>query len=345
MSHEQQNINNKASNQGAQGEFHSEVHTGPHIDQSGQLVGDNQYNANRDIYIYNSASAEKPISTRDIPPLLPYLADRDDQEKELREILRTCSQSSEYPIIFVVHGDDRQCHDMFLQRLKDVTLRKYMGLDETTSIPAYEMPWPSRLHDPSQLASRLRMSLADEMSLHSHHDISSADINEILAVYPGPVLIHTHLLTDDFRHFGREALISYLRFWNDWPELIPGQQLFVFLFIKYQSPQKQSVIQRLTRPCVRQKHNYMIMRHLQEASWTEFNRIICRVIPKLENITRSDVEKWARMDETSRFCRGQNVFAEIRDLFENHPPDGISMDPLDQHLIAILRKFAAGEGH
>jgi hypothetical protein len=189
------------------------------------------------------------------------------------------------------------------------------------------------------------MSLADQLSIHSNYYISASEINQILAAYPGPVLIHTHLLTDDFRHFGREALISYLRFWNDWPELIPGQQLFVFLFIKYQSPQKQSVIQRLTRPCVRQKHNYMIMRHLQEASWTEFNRIICRVIPKLENITRSDVEKWARMDETSRFCRGQNVFAEIRDLFENHPPDGISMDPLDQHLIAILRKFAAGEGH
>jgi hypothetical protein len=44
-----QAIHNKHSNQGAQGMFRGPVHTGPQVNQQGQIVQGDQYNAGRDV--------------------------------------------------------------------------------------------------------------------------------------------------------------------------------------------------------------------------------------------------------------------------------------------------------
>jgi hypothetical protein len=70
MTDNDQNITNNAPNQGAQGQFHGEVHTGSHIDQQAQEVTGTQNNAGRDI-TYNfylvgqrlsSALADTPLA-------------------------------------------------------------------------------------------------------------------------------------------------------------------------------------------------------------------------------------------------------------------------------------------
>ena len=65
------------------------------------------------------------------PPLLPYLANRSAQEEVLEDALELFKDNfTLHPFICVVHGNERECHDMFLERLRVVSLLNPLGYDQ-----------------------------------------------------------------------------------------------------------------------------------------------------------------------------------------------------------------------
>jgi WD40 repeat protein len=67
-----QHFDNKQPNQGAQGTFHGPVHTGPQVNQQGQTVQGDQYNAGRDVNVTHHHHGEPPLQfARPIPPAPP----------------------------------------------------------------------------------------------------------------------------------------------------------------------------------------------------------------------------------------------------------------------------------
>ena len=65
---------------------------------------------------------------RNIPDLLPYMVDRRAQEDEIRTILQQASPQSPKPLVVMVHGDEYQCHDKFVDRLVTYTLPMVLSL-------------------------------------------------------------------------------------------------------------------------------------------------------------------------------------------------------------------------
>ena len=262
---------------------------------------------------FGSKNDPKLLSSRPpVPPLLPYLADRDQQEFELSKIIQQLKAiANPLPLICIIHGNELECHDQFLERLKHINLPKLFALaTEQTSVKEYYINWPTRYGSIDDLHRMLTQSLAERTL-----DCAKADnkaINNFFKLYPGPILIHTHLLTDDWRSGNRDIVREFLSFWQKWPELGKNQRLIICLCVKYQIKQSLGLLKRLYTQLLNRK----ITEQLVKSNFSEFDRLSIAVLPKLEGITRRDVESWVLNSKNLHLYRGSDLLVHIRIMFE-----------------------------
>lgn len=274
---------------------------------------------------------------RNIPPLLPYLPNRGEQEFRLGEALRQLKEPFTFPILCITHGDEFQCHDMFLERLKEITLPKLLDLHPKRKLVSlYPLHWPASLKNIEDLVPRLRQNLSETLLNRSMATL--IEINKVLELHSGPVIIHTHILTEDWQRYGSRVLGDYLKFWHEWPSLSTGQQIFVVLFVKYQMKHLNNFVKRLHLKWL----NKNISDALQKHTFSQFKRLTCVVLPRLTGITRLQAENWALREEIKRFYAGPNIMSEIRKIYfewENeHATSAIPMEFLAEKLRLILER-------
>ncbi|MCP4654828.1 MAG: hypothetical protein GY856_05345, partial [bacterium] len=166
-----------------------------------------------------------------IPELLPYLSDRSEQERAIEEALdKVDPEEPTRPLVALVHGDERQCHDKFLDRLKEMSVPRLLGLAGERTVESVFLPWPRSFRDRAELRGYLLKELAERVV--GRRTATAEEINERL--HPGPVVVHTHLLTRDWRGHGLGTLHGFPDLWQSWPELASPQRLLAFLFFKYE---------------------------------------------------------------------------------------------------------------
>lgn len=295
---------------------------------------------------------------RSIPSLLPYLPNRSDQEFELgQKIQAHFQQSAKSPFVCIVHGDEFQSQDMFLERLQKVSLPRMLKLDTTENvIKAYCLPWPSGVKELEKIPEYLCKNLAD--SVEGYSFASAENINQTFCKYPAPIIVHTHLLTGDWECQGEGIIPKLLDFWNNWPELVPSQKIIVCIFIKYQVKRRKStgflwflrplkLIHRFMKHYRCCKLNQKISQQLYEISqleFSQFERLNGVVLPKLSGISRTHVENWVRAEMTKEFigeAKLEQLIHSVRDMF-NHwesqtSSNTIPMDDLAEQLIELLK--------
>jgi hypothetical protein len=276
----------------------------------------------------------RPRHGREVPRLLPYLVNREEQESKLDEALKQLRRHPSRLLVCLVHGDEFQCHDTLLECLKEDCLPRLLELDpRRTAIKDCLLEWP-RVRNVSELHEGFRKNLADKVL--GRKRASTQEIDRALAAYPGPVMIHAHLLTEDWKRYGSEVLMSFLLFLQNWPEPSPRQRLFVFLFIKYSVKQNLGLFKRRRFESVNDK----IARLLETAPFSEYDRLLCTVLPRLHSIARSEVEDWARREEIRRFCQCEELIAGIREIYNRWEiktsATAIPMENLARQLRAIL---------
>lgn len=296
------------------------------------ISGSNVYFVDSDgIALDQKSLSKKPV----IPSLLPYLPDRTDQEFTLSlAIQRWQSQSKRQPLVCLIHGDELQSHDKFLERLRKVSLPRLLNLDlKQTSIKEHHLTWPSTLKKLEQLSARLTKNLGDSVENNSYASVE--DVNKTFGKHPGPVIVHLHLLTDDWCRLGPGLLHKILDFWQQWPELGVNQTLIVCIFITYQ----------LKRPKPKRKHWWLInpfiwlkgflkcrrchklnceiteqLGTLNESEFREFSNFTGTVLPQLNNVNRNHVEDWVRCPETRKFAGEavlEKLMNDVGELFEH----------------------------
>lgn len=295
---------------------------------------------------------------RSIPSLLPYLPNRSDQEFELgHKIQAHFQQSAKSPFVCIIHGDEFQSQDMFLERLQKVSLPRILKLDTTKNvIKAYCLPWPSGVKDLEKIPEHLCKNLADAVEGYSF--ASAENINQTFRKYPAPIIVHTHLLTEDWDCHREGIIPKILDFWNKWPELVPSQKIIVCIFIKYQVKRYKrrgflswlrplKLINRFLKHYRCCKLNQKIHQQLYEISqleFSQFEKLNGVVLPELSGISRIHVENWVRGEMTKEFigeARLEQLIHSVRDMF-NHwelqtSSNTIPMDDLAEGLIELLK--------
>lgn len=326
-----------------------------------QMNGSQAYHANGDIHIHETVPPNNILlqavssAKKEIPSLLPYLANRSEQEFELRQAIQTHQQQPQNrPLLCIIHGDEHQCHDKFLERLQKVSLPRLLKLDLTQAvIKNYLLSCPSAAENPEKFDEYLRHKLGEEVEHYSF--ASKEEINQTFCKYPYPVIIHTHLLTQNWEGKGVDSLYNLLDFWNNWTELAINQQLIICISIKYESKEFKIErflwlwkilsflkIRKLPKCHLDYRLNETIIRQLDEISQSKFSRfenLNGVVLPELSGISRSHVEDWVRQAETKEFI-GETMVAQfmksVRKIFEEREDSAISMENLADELIKLL---------
>ncbi|MEG4118404.1 hypothetical protein QUA43_13135 [Microcoleus sp. N9_B4] len=302
---------------------------------------------------------------REPPSLLPYLANRSEQEFELgKAFQKFMKQIPPRPLVCVIHGDEFQSHDKFLERLQKLSLPRLLGFDfNQTVVKEYPLHWPSGLKNVDELSERLCKNLADSVLGRSFASLE--DINEIFCKYPAPIIIHTHLLTEDWQQQGSKILNKILEFWQNWPELTPDQNLIICLSIKYQVKRRSnsekpgfrwllSCWTRFFRQHGCRRTNKKIndqIKALATSDLKRFPHLSLIVLSELTNISRMHVENWVRDEATKQFVGEEMIerlIDAVREMFdsweEKTSSSSIPMDDLADNLTHLLKSLTVTRG-
>jgi hypothetical protein len=155
---------------------------------------------------------------------------------------------------------------------------------------------------------RLELSLSREV-LNSASDLKDA-INARFALCNCPVVIHSHVLTENWRQRGAELLDFFLEFWQGWPELSVDQRLLVFLFIKYQVRSHGWYKDWQLRQA-----NAEIRKRLGNYDFGRFDRLRATLLPELQGPTLNEAQDWARSEHTSKYCDAYPLVSAIADYY------------------------------
>lgn len=296
--------------------------------------------------VLDTALTPSDLPKRKIPSLLPYLVNRIEQEYELGRVIVRNSPS---PLICIIHGDEFQSHDKFLERLHKVSLPRFLGEE---SIKKYHLPSPPKLNNWDEFSGHLHRTLADIVI--GRNSASQTEINDFFHRYPCPILIHTHLLTEQLKE-KFETLDNLVKFWCDEWTINSNQNLIICIFIKYQIKRKMNTensgiiklfnflnLNYLVKKYRYEKANQKISQHIKSLCNSERSNPLV-LVPELTGVSRSDAENWVR-DHTQNFigeAMAENLMKRIRNLFDNweekNSSNKIPMDHLAQELIKVLK--------
>ncbi|MBW8873858.1 MAG: DUF4062 domain-containing protein [Acidobacteria bacterium] len=278
-----------------------------------------------------AAVARELGSGRPIPNLLPYLCDRSTQEFELEEAL--AARPRNRPLLAVVHGDEYQSHEMFFERLQKVSLPRLLDLGDQATVTSYFLRWPAGSQSADEIQKRLRSHLAE--AVRNRRTAPVQEIQQTLALSPAPVVLRTQVLTEDFQRLGISALQGFFEFWRQWPDLELGQQLFAILFLKYEL--KTALAQEKRQAW--EELNATLQSFLEDLRFDD-ERLPGVVLRKLDGVARTDVETWALEEVPPNLCSGDQIFPDIRRLFERWEAEQssttIPMEELASRLRALL---------
>jgi hypothetical protein len=262
------------------------------------------------------------------------LVDRSDQDDTL---LLEAKKSTNRPQVFVLHGDDNERLEDYLERVQERTLGKWLGPVQHVSFP-----WPEHVRDPGDFQERLTLRIAERVM--AELDLNPEKLNQALARMGRTVMLSTVLLScQDISIHYHEIFAYFSDYWKQWPALRPGNRLFVFLCVKYelQVPQKGWLVWLGRHKHTTGQINTAIEQYLEtlknDASFA------LKVTPKLNRIRRTHCENWLTTPEVKRVIQDSyRVQRSIRDFFIDLERAGKEPSlPMEDMVTAIERCLTA----
>jgi hypothetical protein len=272
--------------------------------------------------------------------LMPYLADRDTQEGMIQESLeKHMSYMAHRPIVFVVHGAEAHCCDMFVERLAKDSIPVYLErIKKSNQLEWKSIRWPE--HSQYAATAQLRGQLYSRTVL-TRLELSLSALPQEMVRYIGtlrrPVLFSSILGNETWQPYEADLIAEVLRWWSIIPDVpIPSQPVVILLSVSY-ARHDPSLLDRLLglRP------ESPIALQLRKLVSPDETAISVNVLPELTSLSRGDIEAWVRdimqpneVDEVLRVIRA--IFVGRRKEAEQHIRNILSakagamiLDPLE----------------
>jgi hypothetical protein len=286
------------------------------FNQPGWNIKGSVYQANN-IYIQSEQPQESAEGGKDdrrmIHLLLPWLVDRHHQMHELGIAIKHVESKTLRPMICLIHGNDDECHDKFVDLLEKHSLRSLIGLNPTRSVLRKTLRWPSDYQDIHDLHSQLERTLAEQWLNDTSADKN--DINNSWAKWDGvPILIDTYPYIEDWKTQGDVVVRAFLEFWQHWPQLPPDQWLIVCVCINCIKPQAK--FWQFWRNRQSEALENIVAKGLEAFSSAQFEGVTCVVLPQLEAVSWQDLHNWATSNETREYCPGRDLARVIKTIFQ-----------------------------
>lgn len=252
------------------------------------------------------AGARRP--RRGISALIHYHCDRSEQVKQVEKALKRSRPSG--PFVFIVHGDENQCHDKFLDRLKEDSLPGFLRLDPARcGVKTHVIiNYPTERSDPRKFRERLLEDLGIEFCKSSTAE--AEEIARAFAELEQPLMIQAFLPSDEWIPGASATIAWFLEFWNEWPVAGARYVPLIFLIVTYQVGSRG----RLFGWYRRFRHgraNARLRLALAELARSDGSVV---VLDELRGVTEEDLKGWARKMYAEKYCGELDVRPEVVDL-------------------------------
>lgn len=267
-----------------------------------------------------------------IPPILPYLNNRSIQQQELEAFLCDCESTlHQKPFVGIIHGDEHECHDKFIEKLQDYLVPDFLNLPaHQNSIKEITIHWP---HPKLPVLQRLK-SLENQLS-HSLTGKKVGTIDNIvqaLNLYLTPILIHATIQAGQWQKDDPELIERWINYWDMLPDLAVGKKLMIFLCFKYRNIHKMHFweARRYTRL------NQNIRKYVENLNIEKFENISGIALTELRSITYEELDEWITK-YAAVYCDAEALRYEIDQHYKQQKMNAICMCLLATKLRECLK--------
>ena len=263
-----------------------------------------------------------------LPALLPYLCDRSPQMTEFRDAFHRSlgGEGSGQPLVVLVHGDEREAHSRFLERVKVHVIPKlYQPVGRrTAALSPVRLDWPADLVEREQFNRRMEGMLADRLEVPPTREA----VLKRLAATPGLVFAEIQMLTSECRRSGADTLAHFVGFWDELLTKAPVP-LMVALSVKYTRSGLFSMGLR--------SFNARVTARLNQLALERWQAVRVKLLPELKAVVQSDALSWADHEDIRRHCK-RSLEPEIRKLYDGWgDTEGMPMEDLAERLTENIR--------
>ncbi|MDM8535880.1 hypothetical protein QUF70_03930 [Desulfobacterales bacterium HSG17] len=260
--------------------------------------------------------------------LLPYLVDRRQQVDCLDKAVNTGNKPGS-PKICLVHGDETQCLEEFIQCLQHRYWQEFEPRNRSMAVPKLILlDWPYFLDNEQEISDRIIKDISSLLPRELH--FSDNIFDAVNKSHNGALLICTFTSSNRLKH-KKEIVEQFINFWSSWPSRGAGGVFVSCLVIKY-SHKKEAYTKKFFDMF------YRIFKNNSDKLTNQDIRDILNVrhsqclVPELEGIEKDHADAWTRLHEVQEICIKKNLQpgSIIREIFKNQ--EIISMETLAKEL-------------
>lgn len=287
---------------------------------------------------------QSPTPSRRVPgrrgsalgELMPYLVNRFQQERALREtLLRHAREVPRRPLVLIAHGAENQAIHEYLQRMQTFSLPSALaaaGYDD--HVKWIELPLESDWYESDEQTVRY---LLQDLTARLAIEIQAwpAGLSDAVSGLRSAVVISCRLHCLHWRRAHLTTLRAWIRTWDAVPDLPPRFPVVVLIAIKRGTPSFFGRFAALRAQPLAQTLSALA---------DETTSTVVAVLPELGNVTFDQIEQWVFQEVRPR--NPSRMIAEIEQVIANaglRSAAGVPMRPLINPLLEILEATARGE--
>ncbi|MDM8564095.1 caspase family protein [Candidatus Halobeggiatoa sp. HSG11] len=259
-----------------------------------------------------------------------HLPDRRSQEAKLG---RAIHNNKNLPLLCLIHSNENQCNDRFIDRLVYHYLPKVVPENDITPYFVH-----CNFSNSVDLQQEISEQLATSLKINPFAPLS--EIVDAIIMEQNPVIFHTDMCTKNWsRCGGIKAIHNFIEFWAKlkFPKEY-NHLLLICLYFNYKNIKPTGLFSRFKKQSINDQIRQEF-KQLATKNFLDTFGINGLVLPELTNIEKEDVEAWARdhlhtsvldivqpkiaylfksSDATIPMC---DLSRELRKILEEFPPD------------------------
>ncbi len=310
-----------------------QINRDAHFNEAGRDVlqaGQNLFTGDNITVVIGEQDQKTNKAAKEIPRLLPYLSDRVDQELALGTAIKSRCNLTQ-PFICVIHGEGKQCSDMFVERIFHRSLAQILPAQASKEIKRFELS-SDRFSNYQEFHTKMDASLSIEVAKELL--ASQETVAKILAKEPTPALLCITFSSQDcLDNKGVQVIDFFLQYWRQWKADQNQKELLLVCFCFDYLPVNANFWQKWRG---KDTLNAQLRDYFAKLDFAKFN-LQGIVLPELGKIEQRQVEDWARIHHRGIY---EKLRPEIEEIFRQNNHQSFEMQPLAKQLRKMLENFA-----
>lgn len=273
----------------------------------------------------NGGSTGQPI-----PQILPYLSNRSQQRDDLIEIMASVQEENENRLIScIIHGSEAECHDQFLEKMRDYLLPELLAHDaKSPPISLERIPWAEPDSTVEKRLERTKTETARRLtgSLNANMD----KITQAISDHKN-LIIYSSLQTEGWQSNDEDLVKAFFEFWTKLSNNMVGVRLFILLCVKYKDVSGLWIGNKMKY----QRRNREARRFVERVQANPKNCFCSGVLRELCTVEYRDLDDWI-MDYAVAYCDPVKLKNAITAYFNKRQMAGVTMAAFGPDLHQLL---------